>query len=113
PQERRVGLSERHHVKTLIIFPVRFQKRSVTLRFGTSQNEIVRKAIRHTFDTKKSVLYCEIALNRIDVIPHVHTAEIAESRVAKKEVESECSTERQKQRGKISDGLSVEQTNCK
>jgi hypothetical protein len=35
-------------------------------------NEIVRKAVRHTFDSKKSVLYREIALNRIDVIPHVH-----------------------------------------
>jgi hypothetical protein len=59
------------------------------------------------------MLYREIALNRIDVIPHVHAAEVAEPRVAKKEVKNERSSERQKQRGNVPDGLSVEQTNGK
>ena len=74
---------KRHHIKILmvIILSVRFQKRSLTLQFGTSQDEIVRKAVRHTFDSKKSVFYREIALNRIDVIPHVHAAEVTEPRV--------------------------------
>src|SRR5206468_9298890 len=79
----------------------------------TSQNEIVRKAVRHTFDTKEPMLYREVALNRVDRVTHVHPAEIAESRVAKKEVENKSSAERQKQRGNVPDGLSVEQTNGK
>jgi hypothetical protein len=60
-----------------------------------------------------SVLYREIALNRIDVIPHVHPAEVTEPRVAKKQVKNECSAEWQKQRSDVSDRLSVEQTNGK
>ena len=97
----------------IIILPSGFQKRSLTLQLGSSQDEIVRKAIRHTSELKKPVLNCEIALNRINVIPHVHAAKVAESRVAKRKVEKQCSAERQKQNGKISDGLSVEQTNRK
>jgi hypothetical protein len=97
----------------VIILPVRFEKRSLTLQFGTSQEEIVRKTVRDTFDTKKAVFYREVALNRVDVVSHVHPAEIPESRVAKKQIKNECSAERQKQGGNVPDRLSVEQTNRK
>ena len=53
------------------------------LESRSSQKEIVRKTVRHTFDPKESMVYGEITLHRIDVVLHWHAAEVAEFRVAK------------------------------